>query len=50
MKMNKLPNLARRTLATIYVRLGRLAEAKAVIAEFLENTPDYTVEKLQYSS
>ena len=47
MKMNKMPNLARRTLAAVYVRLGRLEEAQAVIAEFLENTPDYTLEMLQ---
>ena len=47
MKMNNMPNLARRTLAAIYVRMGRLEEAQAVITEFLENAPDYTVEKLQ---
>jgi TolB-like protein/class 3 adenylate cyclase/Tfp pilus assembly protein PilF len=42
-----LPNLARRTLAAILVRLGRIDEAKAVMAEFLQNAPDYTAKKLR---
>ena len=42
-----MPNLARRSLATTYVRLGRLEEARAVVAEFLKNDPDYTLEKLR---
>jgi TolB-like protein/Tfp pilus assembly protein PilF len=36
-------NLARRTLAAIYVCLGRQAEAEATIVEFLEREPDYTI-------
>lgn len=36
-------NLTRRTLAAIYVCLGRQAEAEATIAEFLEREPDYTI-------
>ena len=46
-KMSQMPNLARRSLATTYVRLGRLEEARAVVAEFLKNDPDYTLEKLR---
>ena len=45
--MSQMPNLARRSLATTYVRLGRLEEARAVVAEFLKNDPDYTLEKLR---
>ena len=37
-------NSARRTLAAIYVRLDRLADAQAVIKTFLENSPGYTME------
>ena len=47
LQMNQMPNLARRTLAAVYVRLGRLDEAQAVIKTFLENSPDYTLEKWQ---
>ena len=32
-------------LAAIQVRLGRLAEAQAIIKTFLKNSPDYTLEK-----
>jgi TolB-like protein/class 3 adenylate cyclase/Tfp pilus assembly protein PilF len=46
-KMNKVPNNARRILASILVRLGRLEEARAVIKTFLENSPDYTLEKFR---
>jgi TolB-like protein/DNA-binding winged helix-turn-helix (wHTH) protein/Flp pilus assembly protein TadD len=34
---------ARRTLALIYVQLGRLDEARAVMAEYLEDNPDFTL-------
>jgi tetratricopeptide (TPR) repeat protein len=41
--MAKIPNMARRTLAVIYVCLGRQEEAEATIAKFLETSPEYTV-------
>ena len=37
------PNLARRFLAADYVRLGRVAEARRVIADFLIHEPNYTL-------
>ena len=43
LSMPKLPNMARRSLAVIYVCLGRQEEAEATIAKFLENKPEYTV-------
>ncbi len=46
-KMNKTPNGARRTLAPVLVRLGRLDEARAVIAEFVQNEPDYSLENVE---
>ncbi len=46
-KMAKLPNMARRTLASIYVRLGRLDEAQAEIAELIKNEPSYTLERFR---
>jgi TolB-like protein/class 3 adenylate cyclase/Tfp pilus assembly protein PilF len=46
-KMNKMPNLARRILASVMVRLGRLDEARAVIAEFLKNEPDFSIENME---
>jgi TolB-like protein/class 3 adenylate cyclase/cytochrome c-type biogenesis protein CcmH/NrfG len=46
-KMNKMPNNARRTLASALVRLGRLEEARAVIAEFRKNAPEYTLEEFK---
>jgi TolB-like protein len=42
-KMNKTPNGAQRTLAPVLVRLGRLEEAQAVIAEFRKNEPGYSL-------
>ena len=42
-KMTNMPNLARRTQAALYVRLGRMDEAQAAIDELLENAPDYTI-------
>ena len=46
-KMNKMPNGARRTLAPVLVRLGRLDEARTMIAEFVQNEPDYSLEDLE---
>ena len=46
-KMNKMPNVARRTLAPVLVRLGRLEEARAVIAEFLESEPGHTIAEIR---
>ena len=42
-KMNNPPNKARRVWAAIYLRLGRPEDAKAMIAEFIKNEPDYDV-------
>jgi len=44
--MNRMPNAARRTLAPTLVRLGRLEDARVVIAEFLENNPDYSLKHI----
>jgi len=46
-QMKKMPNLVRRHLAAAYVRLGQIDQARTVIAEFLENDPDYTIEKVR---
>ena len=43
LSMAKLPNMARRSLAVIYVCLGRQEEAEATIAKFLETKPEYTI-------
>jgi adenylate cyclase len=43
LSMPKLPNMARRTLAIIYVCLGRQEEAEATIAKLLENKPGYSI-------
>jgi adenylate cyclase len=40
------PNGLRRTLAPVLVRLGRIDEARAVIKEYLEKDPDYSLEIL----
>jgi adenylate cyclase len=45
MKTGNPPNLARRHLAATNVRLGRLAEARRVAAKFMENDPDYTLDR-----
>jgi adenylate cyclase len=45
-RMNRMPNAARRTLAPTLVRLGRLEDARVVIAEFLENNPDYSLKQI----
>jgi adenylate cyclase len=44
-RMSDPPNLVRRHLAANYVRLGRLAEARRVAAEFLIQQPAYTLEQ-----
>ncbi len=48
-RMTNIPNLARRTQAALYVRLGRLEEAKASIDKLLENQPGYTIEDQRHS-
>ena len=44
-KMNNPPIGAHRALAAVYVRLGRLDEARAEIVELRKKEPDYTLEK-----
>lgn len=44
-QMNELPNELRRTLAPVLLNLNRPDDARAVIAEFLENRPDYSIEE-----
>jgi len=46
-RMSNLPNGARRTLAAILVRLGRVEEARVVIAAFREQAPDFTVSTME---
>ncbi|UCE55140.1 MAG: hypothetical protein JSV31_06785 [Desulfobacterales bacterium] len=43
-KMNNQPNGAHCTRAAVYVRLARLDEARAEIAELLKKALDYTLE------
>jgi len=48
MSINKMSDMkskkpARRSLALIYVQLGRLHEARAVMAEYLKDVPDFTL-------
>jgi len=45
--MSRLPNMARRTLAAVLVELGRLEQARSVVAKFREQLPDYTLEDLE---
>ncbi len=47
--MANMPNLARRTNAALLVRLGRVDEARKVIARLLEDAPDYTIELQRHS-
>ena len=47
--MANMPNLARRTHAALLVRLGRVDEAREVIAKLVEFAPDYTIEMQQHS-
>ena len=49
LSMSNMPNMANRTLAALYVRLGRMDEARATIDAFLAETPDYTIEKQWWS-
>ncbi len=46
-RMSNPPNGARRTLAAVLVRLGRVEEARAVIAAFREQEPDFTVATME---
>ena len=46
-RMSNPPNGARRTLAAVLVRLGRVEEARAVIAAFREKAPDFTVRTME---
>lgn len=48
-KMTNTPNLARRTQAALYVRLGRMEEAKASIDKLLENQPGYSIADQRHS-
>ncbi|WP_377189475.1 adenylate/guanylate cyclase domain-containing protein [Ruegeria meonggei] len=48
-QMTRMPNLARRTQAALYVRLGRIEDAQAVIDELLKNEPDHTLDDLRHS-
>ena len=48
-QMAKIPNLARRTQAALYVRLGRIEEAQAAIGELLKNEPTYTIDNQEHS-
>ncbi len=41
------PSLRLRTLATIYICLGREDDAREVIAEFLEDNPDYSITEMR---
>jgi adenylate cyclase len=46
-RMSNPPNGVRRTLAAVLVRLGRVEEARAVIADFREQEPDFTVATME---
>jgi TolB-like protein/class 3 adenylate cyclase/Tfp pilus assembly protein PilF len=48
-QMTRMPNLARRTEAALFVRLGQIDEAQAVIDELLKNEPDHTLDNLRHS-
>ena len=45
--MAKLPNMANKMLAQIYVCLDRQQDAEDAIATLLENQPDYTIAKVR---
>ena len=47
--MTRMPNLARRTQAALYVRLGRMEEARAAIDELLRNDPNYSIALQRHS-
>lgn len=46
-RMSNLPNGARTILAAVLVRLGRIEEARAVIAAFREQEPDFTLATME---
>lgn len=46
-RMSNPPNGARRMLAAVLVRLDRLQEARAVMAAYIENGPDMTLEEME---
>lgn len=46
-RMNKVPNMGRRTLAAVLVRLGRLEEAQGIIAAFRKSAPHYVLEDMK---
>jgi adenylate cyclase len=46
-RMSNPPNGARRALAAVLVRLGRVEEARAVIAAFREQEPDFTLTTME---
>ncbi len=48
-RMKEVPNNARRTFAAIYAQLDRMEEAKAEVAEFLKQDPDYSIAEKEYS-
>jgi len=50
LSMAKIPNMARRMLAGIYICLGRQEEAEATIAEFLKTNPEQTIGGLRDKS
>lgn len=45
LRMSHPPNLVRRQLAAVYVRLGRIDEARKAAADFLREDPNYTLER-----
>ena len=45
--MAKIPNMANRMLAQIYVCLGRQQDATDAIAKLLEAKPDYSIAKIR---
>ena len=48
-RMVNMPNLSRRTLASLHVCLGQIDKARAVIAEFLRQEPGYTIADVRLS-
>jgi tetratricopeptide (TPR) repeat protein len=45
LRMSHPPNLVRRQIAAVYVRLGRIDEARKIAAEFLREDPTYKLER-----
>jgi adenylate cyclase len=45
LRMSHPPNLVRRQVAAVYVRLGRIDEARKMAAEFLREDPTYRLER-----